>query len=246
VAVAVVGSRAATRDDAQVAFDLAQAWAARDHLIVSGGALGIDAAAHRGALAGGGPTVAVLGAGLDVIYPARHGGLFTAIVGSGGALVSMFAHRTQPKPGHFVARNALIAGLADAVVVVAASASSGALHTARAAHALGRPVLAAPGTPGCDRLIAAGAGVCTTADDLDRALAGAPRRPVVAPVVGDAAAALAALTSDGRDAETLAQILSWSAPRAAAALFELELLDLAIALPGRKYVRSTLTAPQVG
>lgn len=245
VAVAVVGSRAAARSDLATAYALAQAWAARGHLIVSGGAMGIDAAAHQGALAADGATVAVLGTGVDVVYPARHAALFAAITRR-GALISMFPMGAPPRAGHFVARNQLIAGLADAVVVVAASAASGALHTARAAHALGRPVLAAPGTPGCDRLIAAGVGLCTEPGDLDRALAGDPRRPARATATGDAAAALAVLDQTARDAEIVADRLGWTAPRAAAALFELELLDLAIALPGRKYVRSTLTGPQVG
>jgi DNA processing protein len=241
----VVGSRAASVAAMDRARALAHAWAARGHLIVSGGALGVDAAAHRGALDAGGATWVVLGSGVDVAYPARHAALFDRIVAAGGALVSPFAPGTPPRAGHFVRRNAIIAGLADAVVVVAAEPGSGSLHTARAAAACGRRVLAVPGTRGADQLIAAGAAVCVDADDLDRALSGHPRRPAAIEVApgSDLAAVLAAL--DGRaarDPDEIASACGLAAPRASAALFELDLLGLAIALPGRNYLRSSVPA----
>jgi len=244
-AIAIVGARAATSAAMARAFELARTWAARGDQIVSGGAIGVDGAAHRGALAAGGSTVVVLGSGCDVPYPRRHAALFDQIAAGPGAVVSPFADGTPPRGGHFVRRDAIIAGLADAVVVVAAAARSGSLHTAGAAAALGRPVLAVPGTPGCDRLLAAGAAPLEAPDDLDRVLAGEPRvarAPSIDPG-GDAARALAAL--DGktpRDADDVAASTGIGAARAAALLFELELEGLAIALPGRYYVRSNLAA----
>lgn len=243
--VAIVGSRAASAEAMDRASALAKAWAARGDLIVSGGALGIDAAAHRGALAGGGTTWAVLGSGVDVPYPARHAPLYDQIVAQGGAVLSPYELGTPPIAWQFVRRNAIVAALADAIVVVAAEAVSGSLHTARAASALGRPVLAVPGTRGADRLIAAGAGLCETPDDLDRALAGEPRRlaPVAIVDGSDEQAVLAVLDARvARGPDELALATGLGAARTAAALFELDLLGLAIALPGRNYVRSALLA----
>jgi DNA processing protein len=242
-AIAIVGSRAASAASMDRAHELARAWAARGHLIVSGGALGIDAAAHRGALAAGGITWAVLGSGVDVDYPARHAPLFDQIVAAGGAVVSPFALGAPPLAGHFVRRNAVIAAMADAVVVVAAEAQSGSMHTARAAVALGRPVLAVPGTRGTDRLIALGAAVCEAPDHLEDALAGRPRAPAPISIGGDEATVLAALDGRaGRGADEVAATTGLGASRVSAALFELDLRGLAIALPGRNYVRSTLPA----
>jgi DNA processing protein len=242
-AVAIVGSRAASCEATARAASLAEAWAARGHLIVSGGAVGVDAAAHRGAMRAG-TTWAVLGSGVDVVYPLRHAMLFDQIVERGGAIVSPYEAGTPPIAWQFVRRNAIIAGLCDAVVVVAAEPSSGSLHTARAAAALGRPVLAVPGTRGTDRLIAAGAAACIAPEDLDEALAGRPRAgsPVAIAAGSDAAVVHAALGASGLGADDLAFATGLGASRVAAALFELDLLGLAIALPGRNYVRSTLLA----
>ncbi|HEU4612456.1 MAG TPA: DNA-processing protein DprA, partial [Kofleriaceae bacterium] len=151
--------------------------AGRGVQVVSGGALGIDGAAHRGALAGGGYTVVVLGSGVDVAYPARHAGLFDQIVASGGALVSMFPLGMQPRRGSFVERNALIAALADAVVVIEADVRSGSLSTAAAARKQGRIVAAYPGSPGCQRLIASGAALVEEVADVVAILDGRPRYP---------------------------------------------------------------------
>ncbi|MEZ4404731.1 MAG: DNA-processing protein DprA [Kofleriaceae bacterium] len=192
-AVALVGSRAAAATAMATAAALAARAVARGAWVVSGGALGIDAAAHRGALAAGGRTAVVVGTGLDVVYPERNAGLFAAVVTAGGALVSTFADGAPPRRGHFVARNTVIAALVDLVVVVAAEPRSGSLHTARAATRLGTPVAAVPGTAGADALIAAGAGVIAAAADLDAALAGQPRRPGRPPLDDDEAAAWAAL-----------------------------------------------------
>jgi len=146
-AVSIVGSRAADRGGitfaSRLAFDLAE----QGVTIVSGGARGIDQAAHSGALDAGGRTVIVLGCGLDVDYPKGSGPLRVRAA-SAGAVVTELDDGTPPLPGHFPRRNRIVAALADAVIVVQAGARSGALSTARRAQDIGRPVLAVPGTPG--------------------------------------------------------------------------------------------------
>jgi DNA processing protein len=178
--VAIVGARAATRE----AMDRAHAWAkhavGRGVHVVSGGAIGIDGAAHRGA---GGATTVVLGSGIDVLYPARHAQLFHQIVASGGALVSMFPRDMMPRPFTFTRRNELISALADAVIVVEADVQSGSLSTAAAARKQGRVVAAYPGSRGCNKLLATGAALVETDDDVTALLAGRPRYP--APVILD-------------------------------------------------------------
>jgi DNA processing protein len=152
---AVVGARAATASGCDrsraIAFGLGGAGAA----IISGGAFGIDAAAHEGAMAAGAVTFAVLGCGTDVIYPDRHADLFARVAASGG-LLSEYRPGTPPRAGQFPARNRIIAGLADGVIVVEAALRSGALITARLGRELGRPLFAVPGSPGTDALLRAG------------------------------------------------------------------------------------------
>ena len=169
---------------------LATGLARRGCHVVSGGALGIDGAAHRGAPV----STVVLGCGVDIAYPARHARLFDAVLASGGGLVSMLPVGTEPRAHTFVARNPLIAALADAVIVIEADLRSGSLSTAAAATSLGRIVCAWPGSPGCDRLIARGAAIVESLADLDAALAGTPRRPQVStdPLVIQVRAAIAA------------------------------------------------------
>src|SRR5207302_6103457 len=118
--------------------------AAAGVVVVSGLALGIDAAAHRGALAAGGATVAVMGTGVDIVYPAAHGALAEQILAGGGALVSQFPDGTLPRRHNFPARNLTMAALSDAVVVVEAGEGSGALITAAAALERGKDVRAVP------------------------------------------------------------------------------------------------------
>lgn len=141
-------------------------------IVVSGLALGIDAAAHRGALNGGGVTVAVMGTGIDVIYPSAHTVLAEAIVAGGGALVSQFPDGTAPRRHNFPARNYTMAALADVVVVVEAAEGSGALITAEAALDLHKEVMAVPGSVfsplsvGAHQLIRDGAGLVQNARDV--------------------------------------------------------------------------------
>lgn len=186
-AIAIVGARAATRIGMDRAHALARHLAARGTRVVSGGALGIDGAAHRGALAAGtagAGTTVVLGSGLDRPYPERHAPMFREVLAAGGALVSLLEDHVEPRRGTFLARNPLISALADAVIVVEAEARSGSLATARAALQQGRLVAAWPGSRGCDRLLAAGAAIVEGVADAEALLGGAPRRP--APPVLDA------------------------------------------------------------
>ena len=183
-AVAIVGSRAASKAGMQHAHQLARHLAASGIHIVSGGALGIDGAAHRGALAAGAPTTVVLGNGVDIAYPARHAPLFREVLAHGGALASLWPDGVEPRPYMFPQRNQLIAALADAVIVVEADIRSGSLSTAHAARKLGRVVAAWPGSRGCTRLLATGAGIVESPGDAELAARGTPRMP--APVALDA------------------------------------------------------------
>ena len=146
-AVAIVGSRDASLAGEQRAFEWALWLARRGVAIVSGFARGIDAAAHRGALAGGGRTVAVLGCGPDVLYPRAHGVLRAQVLDAGGAILSEFPLGTRPARWTFPRRNRLISGLSHGVLVVQAQARSGTLITARCAGDQGREVWAVPGAP---------------------------------------------------------------------------------------------------
>jgi DNA processing protein len=180
-AVAVVGSRAATAAGCARAHALAAGLAARGRTVISGGAFGIDAAAHEGALDAEGITFAVLGCGVDVVYPDRHEALFARVRAAGG-LLSEHPPGTPPRRQQFPSRNRIVVGLADAVVVVEAAVRSGALITAAIAQERGRLLLAVPGSPGTDRLLVSGAALpVNTADDVLRVLAGgapASARPV--------------------------------------------------------------------
>jgi DNA processing protein len=176
-AVAVVGARAASRVAMDRAHALARHLGARGVRIVSGGALGVDGAAHRGALAGRAVTTVVMGSGIDVRYPARHAGLFDEVLAGGGTLASLWPDGTEPRPALFPQRNRPIAALADLVIVVEADVKSGSLSTAAAAARFARPVAAWPGSRGCERLLAAGAALIESCEDAELALAGRPRTP---------------------------------------------------------------------
>jgi DNA processing protein len=191
--VAIVGSRAASGTGMARAHALAKHLAGAGVHVVSGGALGIDGAAHRGALAGGGTTTVVLGSGIDVAYPVRHLPLFEQILQRGGALVSMLPRGTEPRPHTFPMRNPLIAALADIVIVVEADVRSGSLSTAKAARDQQRIVGAWPGSPGCERLLRDGAAIVENVEDVHAALAGTPRTFVAVPLDADAAQVRAAI-----------------------------------------------------
>ncbi|HWR98146.1 MAG TPA: DNA-processing protein DprA [Candidatus Methanoperedens sp.] len=168
---AVVGARAATAYGRTIAGRLARGIAAAGLPVVSGLARGIDGCAHRGALAAGGRTLAVLGAGLDRLYPPEHARLADEVAAS-GALISEFPCGAEPEAWHFPLRNRVISGLARGVVVVEAAERSGALVTADMALEQGRDVFAVPGpvtsplSAGPNRLIRQGAGLVGDAGDL--------------------------------------------------------------------------------
>lgn len=144
--IAIVGTRRASVYGRAVAHKFAQNLAQRGVGVISGGALGIDGAAHRGSLAADGRTAAVLAGGLDRLYPAAHKGLFQQIREERGCLVSQFALGTEPLHYNFLTRNATVVALSDAVLVVEAPAQSGSIHTALHAVEQGKPVFVVPAT----------------------------------------------------------------------------------------------------
>jgi DNA processing protein len=223
-ALAIVGSRKASGAGCERARELAAGFGQRGWVIVSGGAFGIDAAAHEGALDAGAETYAVLGCGVDVVYPDRHRKLFARITRQGG-LLSEYPPGTQPRPGQFPVRNRIIAGLADAVLVVEAAVRSGALSTARAARNNGQRLLAVPGTPGTDALIAGGALAVTSAATADDALAGrVSAAPAAIPVMFEEL--VGALRAQSDSAPGLARRLGLSLPATMGLLLEAELEGL--------------------
>jgi DNA processing protein len=183
IAVAIVGTRHATTYGLRQAERFAYGLAKAGVTVVSGLARGIDAAAHQGAIDGGGRTIAVLGSGLGEIYPSEHGGLAKAIEAD-GAVISEFAPDAKPRGGMFPQRNRLIAGLALGTLVVEAPDRSGALITARLAGEQNRDVFAIPGpvtsraSRGSNQLIRDGAVLVQNVDEVLEEL-GPVRRPVM-------------------------------------------------------------------
>ncbi len=175
--VAIVGARAASDAGLHMAHRLAMELALKGLVVVSGLARGIDAEAHRGALEGNGRTIAVLGCGLDIIYPAEHRKLAETMLERGGALLSELPMGTAPVPENFPVRNRLIAGLSLGVVVVEAAEKSGSLITARLALEQDRQVFAVPGSPltgktrGSNRLLKEGAKAVDCVEDVIEDLA---------------------------------------------------------------------------
>jgi DNA processing protein len=169
--VAIVGSRAASPYGEEAAAGIARDLTRAGVVVISGLARGCDAAAHRSALESGGSTIAVLGCGVDVVYPAEHRRLQAAIA-AGGLIGSEFPPGTPPLPSHFPQRKRIISGLARVVVVVEASERSGSLITARCAADQGRDVMAVPGSifseraRGCHALLRDGAGLAASGADV--------------------------------------------------------------------------------
>lgn len=264
--VAIVGARAATPYGLAVAMRLAGDLVRLGAVIVSGLAHGIDAAAHRGALAAGGATVAMLPCGHDRITPPAHVPL-AARIARDGAVVSEYAPGIAAHKGMFLARNRLIAACADAVVVVEAREKSGALNTATHARRIGRPLLAVPGdvdrpaSRGCHALLRAGARLCEGPADVLAAIAHA-----VPPLAAAGASASAAAHAAGSIAvhahapkvaspapvpvrllaaletpatlEACARAAGVSVAEAQAALVELEWSGLVRLAPGARWTRT--------
>jgi len=232
--VAIVGARSCSPYGAQVARDLARELAAAGLVVVSGLARGIDGEAHRGALAAGGLTVAVLGCGIDRDYPRAHAELARRIAAS-GLVVSEYPAGVEPSPWRFPARNRIIAGLAQATVVVEARERSGALITADFALELGREVFAVPGeitsglSGGTNDLIRQGATPLLGAEDVLEAL-GIERCPPPAPeTLSPGAGAVLAVLADGAAAlDELSRATGLASPEVAVALTDLELAGLVV------------------
>jgi DNA processing protein len=245
-ALAIVGSRNATQQGVANAEAFAGALARAGVTIISGLALGIDAAAHRGALDADGDagTVAVVGTGVDTVYPASNRAL-TQRIRAEGLVISEFPLRTPAIAHNFPRRNRVIAGLARGVLVVEAALRSGSLITARLAAEAGREVFAIPGSihsplaKGCHRLIRDGAKLVESAQDIAEDL-GLQR--VAAPAAdaapdGPHSDLLALLGHDPVDLDTLAERSGRDAASLAAALLELELAQDVERLPGNRYQR---------
>lgn len=231
-ALAIVGARRATPRGREVARRLAAAAAEAGLAVVSGLAYGIDAAAHRGAVEAGGPSVAVLGSGLDLPSPTGNLALARRLLETGGGWVSEYAPGTPPAPFRFPERNRLISGLCAAVLVVEAGEKSGSLWTVRHALDQGREVLSVPGpvdTASCrgsNRLLRDGAGVVLEARDLLEQLgvrADVAPSPAPDPPDSTTARLLSALESGPLDPDELSRRLGLPPERLAGVLLELEL-----------------------
>lgn len=170
--IAFTGLRAATQYGITIANTFAYELAKEGNPIVSGGAFGIEIAANRGALKANGPTVVVSPSGLNNLYPVAHHEIFGEIIQAGGAIVSAYEPNTRPSRSNFLQRNTLVAALSSATVVVEAARRSGAMHTAREATALKRPVGAVPGridshaSAGTHALIRMGAQLIQSSKDV--------------------------------------------------------------------------------
>ena len=242
--LAVVGSRNATPQGISNAEHFARAFSAAGLTIVSGLALGIDAAAHRGGLDAAGSTIAVLGTGADILYPQRNRALGERIA-SEGLIVSEFPLGTPPHGANFPRRNRVISGLARGCLVVEAALASGSLITARLAAEQGREVFAIPGSihsphvKGCHALIKQGAKLVESAEDLLQELGviGPAARPVaIDPVVHGL---LAQLGYDPCDIDTLCARSGLTAAAVSAMLLQLELDGKVASLPGGLYQRTS-------
>ena len=252
-AVAIVGSRQATPYGLRITEALAGELSALGFTIVSGFARGIDAAAHRAALAAGGRTIAVLGCGLDVDYPPGHASLRAEIAGS-GAVLTEFAPGTPPRATNFPRRNRIISGLALGVVVVEAADDSGSLITARLALEQGREVFAVPGpidvptSQGPHGLLKQGATLVETVDDiveellpqLDRPLQTLKTEPIAAlpehvELSPSERTVLEVMSREPLHLDDLTERSRLTTPAVAAILLGLELKALVKQLPGQRY-----------
>ncbi len=242
--LAVVGSRNATPQGEANAEAFAQTLSEAGISITSGLALGIDAAAHRGGLKGAGSTIAVVGTGLDRVYPARNKTLAHEIAEK-GLLLSEFPLGTISAPGHFPKRNRIISGLSHGVLVVEAALNSGSLITARLALEQGREVMAIPGSihsplsKGCHALIKQGAKLIESAQDIVEELAWAampPPSPDTSPG-GEIEPLLQHLGYDPASLDQLAARSGLTVEALSAKLLTLELEGRVTQLPGGRYQR---------
>ena len=235
--VAVVGARSCSRYGSEVARMLGRELAAAGVVVVSGLARGIDGEAHRGALAGGGATVAILGCGIDRDYPHSHAGLAQRVRQT-GLIVSEYPPGVEPAPWRFPARNRIIAGLSLATVVVEARERSGALITADFALELGRDVFAVPGeitaarSAGTNHRLRLGAAPLLGGDDVLDAIGAERAARAQVSVSSEGARVLAALADGPRGADELARACECDSAQISAALVELELAGVVSASDG--------------
>lgn len=241
--LAVVGSRNATPQGKRDAESFSRVFSTAGITIVSGLAQGVDAAAHRGGLAGAGSTIAVLGTGVDRVYPQSNAAL-AAEIERDGLLLSEFALGTRALPHHFPRRNRLISGLSQGCLVIEAALASGSLITARAAAEQGRDVFALPGSihsplsKGCHALIKSGAKLVESADDVLAELPGFRARPLVAPAPATSDSAqplLVHMGEDPVDVDSLCARSGMTAAQVSAQLLSLELASRVAALPSGLY-----------
>lgn len=245
--LAVVGSRNATPQGQATATQFASHLGDAGLCVVSGLALGIDAAAHQGALDGPSSSIAVVGTGLDRVYPSRNRDLAHRLARE-GALISEFPLGTPPRGNHFPRRNRIISGLALGCLVVEAGVESGSLITARLAAEQGREVFAIPGSihnpvaKGCHALIKQGAKLVESVDDILEELRWRRGAAQAAPPDDPGRAAqpaqlLEALGHEIRSVEALCGATGWPAEQVVAGLLELELAGRVAVLPGGLYQR---------
>jgi DNA processing protein len=243
--LAIVGSRNATAQGLRNAEAFARAFSQAGLTVVSGLAMGVDAAAHRGGLDGTGSTVAVLGTGIDIAYPVRNAGLFDQIAGA-GLLLSEYPLGTPAIPHNFPKRNRIISGLAKGCLVIEAAMGSGSLITARAAADQGREVFALPGSihsplsKGCHALIKQGAKLVDDVSDVLAELgqwqhASTLTLPKSAPAASGTL--LEHMGFDPVDMDALCSRAGLSADRVAAELLRLELDGRVATLPGGRFQR---------
>lgn len=241
--LAIVGSRNATQQGLAHAESFARVLSDAGLTIVSGLALGIDAAAHRGGLGGGASSIAVVGTGLDIVYPARNRDLAHTLARQ-GCIISEFALGTPAIAGNFPRRNRIISGLARGCLVVEAALASGSLITARMANEQGRDVFAMPGSihsplaKGCHHLIKQGAKLVESADDVlsELGMGTVPGRAVMARAgKRPLHPLLDALGFDPCDIDTLCARSGVSAEAAAALLTQWEIEGWIESLPGGRY-----------
>ena len=246
-AVAMVGARRATEYGRMTASQIAGELARRQVTVVSGLAVGIDSASHQGALDGGGRTIAVLGSGIDVVYPPSNRTLYDRIA-EHGAVISEFFPGVEPAPGHFPRRNRVIAGLSQAVIVVEAGNKSGALLTADLALAQSRKLFAVPGnlssklSAGTNELIKSGAHIMTSVDDIFSVLPALKNNYIPA---GTAAVAdltegerliIERLSRAPKQMDTLVRECCLSVTDASSYLLSLELRGLVKQLSGKRFI----------
>jgi DNA processing protein len=241
--VAVVGTRRPSADGLEVARRLAAGLSAAGVCVVSGLARGIDAAAHRGALEGGGLTVAVLGCGMDRVWPAEHAELLEQVA-ERGAVLSEYPPGTPPLRHHFPARNRILAALSRAVVVVEARERSGALLTAEFALEMGREVFAVPGcvlnprSRGPHQLLREGAHLAESAEDVLSVLGLPCSSPGPTAPLSEAEAALVDLLEEPRYLDELVRATGRAPAAVAALLVALEVRGVVRRLAGGRYGRA--------